>query len=402
MDLPDVSRRRLLGGVAALGGGVPMADRAGADPRPPPEAYQPAATKNWWYFNGHLFDPENPSEPRYDLMGAYVMEHGGDTAGHIQLFTFVENDDPEGLRVGESTNGVVQPSTDNYAAYFRSPDATGHVVRTDDGDPQRWLLYMDPEAPVSVELQYASTYEPKLHENYREGGGVGNVVFWNQATLEGRVRTPDGVQPVVGVGFLEHVWGAWSRVPQKGVDYLNVHLETESGPPKDRDENAEKGPAAGAPADDLPTWGSVYCRRTFYHGAPTDPDAESGRPVLEDVGPDLYLTVDGETWHEATDLSVYVTEPDGDRVEQSEHRRGRPVAVDLEAAFEDGGALSLSLDALPDATIPNPHELASVGNVHEGAATVEGTVRLPGEHSDRRVSGVAQTEHQRYGPQYPY
>jgi hypothetical protein len=223
------------------------------------------------------------------------------------------------------------------------------------------------------------------------------VIFWNQATLEGRVRTPGGVQPVVGVGFLEHVWGAWSRVPQKGVDYLNVHLDAETGAPADPPaDGRERGPGG------LPTWGSVYCRRTFYHGVPTDPGAEDGEPVLPDVGPDLYLTVDGETWHEAADLSVVVTEPDGDRVPISEHRRGRPVAVDVEAGFEDDGALSLSLDALPDATIPNPHESLSVGDVNEGAATVEGTVRLPGEPTGRRVAGIAQTEHQRYGPQYPY
>jgi hypothetical protein len=324
------------------------------------------------------------------------MEHGGDTAGHIQLFTLVENDDESDLRVAESTHGVVRPSTVNYEAHFRSADARGHVVRIDDGDPQRWHVYMDPEPPVSLALRYASRYEPKLHENHREGGVVANVVFWNQATLEGRLPTPDGDRPVVGVGFLEHVWGAWSRVPQKGVDYFNVHLADETGSPVDPGRSPAAGPPDGS-AGSLPTWGSVYCRRTFYHGVPED--AESGRTVLEDVSPDLYLTVDGETWYEATDLEVTVTEPDGDRVDLSEHRRGRPVAVDIEAGFEEGG--SLSLDALPDATIPNPHEGFSVGNVHEGAA-VQGTVRLPGARTDRRVSGVAQTEHQRYGPQHPY
>jgi len=97
-----------------------------------------------------------------------------------------------------------------------------------------------------------------------------------------------------------------------------------------------------------------------------------------------------------------VTEPDGDRVDIADHRRGRPVAVDIEAELECDGGLTLHLEALPDATIPNPSEAVSVGDVNEGAATVEGEVRLPNGGGRRQVSGIAQTEHQRYGSQYPY
>jgi hypothetical protein len=380
----SLSRRRVLRGAAALGGlgTAPVASGAGT---PPPEAYQPAATKNWWYFNGHLYDPDDLRTPIFDFSGAYVMEHGGDTAGHIGLFTFVENDDPRGLRVGESTHGLIEPGTDDYRVRYESADAHGFVTRYDDGDPNRWALFMDPAAPVDLQLKYTSGYEPQIKRNYREGGGVGNVIFWNQATLEGTVETPDGSRPVVGVGFLEHVWGAWSRVPQKGVDYLNVHLD-----------------AAGSSNEGLPTWGSVYCRRTFYHGAPTGTDPEDSARPLSDVGPDLTFTTDGETWYDATDLEVVVTEPDGDRVDIADHRRGRPVAVDIEAELECDGGLTLHLEALPDATIPNPSEAVSVGDVNEGAATVEGEVRLPNGGGRRQVSGIAQTEHQRYGPQYPY
>ena len=97
-----------------------------------------------------------------------------------------------------------------------------------------------------------------------------------------------------------------------------------------------------------------------------------------------------------------MTEPDGDRVDIGDHRRGWQVAVDIEAELECDGALTLHLEALPDATIPNPSEGASVGDVNEGAAAVEGEVRLPNGGRRRQVSGIAQTEHQRYGPQYPY
>ena len=380
----SLSRRRLLRGAAALGG-LGTASTASGAGTPPPEAYQPAATKNWWYFNGHLYDPADTRDPLYDFSGAYVMEHGGDTAGHIGLFTFVENRRAEGLRIGESTNGRIVPATDNYAAEYESTAASGRVVRTDDGNPQRWDLTMDPEAPVRLDLSYESGDDPVVKRNYQEGGGLGNVIFWNQATLEGTVETLDGSRPVVGVGFLEHVWGAWSRVPQKGVDYLNVHLD-----------------AAGSSNEGLPTWGSVYCRRTFYHGAPTGTDPEDSARPLSDVGPDLTFTTDGETWYDATDLEVVVTEPDGDRVDIADHRRGRPVAVDIEAELECDGGLTLHLEALPDATIPNPSEAVSVGDVNEGAATVEGEVRLPNGGGRRQVSGIAQTEHQRYGSQYPY
>lgn len=396
-----ISRRRLLGGVGAIAGGLGTQGRVAATPTPPPEAYQPTASKNWWYFNSHLYDPadldasETPTEPLYNQMGTYDMEHGGDTAGHIQLFTFVENQRDEGRRIGETTHGAIVPSTENYAAHYRSADATGHVVQTADEAPARWQVYMDPEAPVTVDLEYTSHYTPRLHRMYQEGGGFGNVVFWNQATVEGHVRTSEGEQPVVGVGFLEHVWGTWSRVPQRGVDYFNVHLDSPSAP----DETSHGS---------LPTWASVYCRRTFYHGTPSDPGSGDGDPILEDVGPDLEFTVDGETWYVATDLSVTVTEGDGETKPIAEHRDGRPVAVDIDATIArsessvETGSLSLHLDAYPDAKIYNPHRGESLGTVHEGAATVDGTVTLPGEQEPRTVSGVAQTEHQRYGPQYPY
>lgn len=380
----QLSRRRFIQGTAALGV-LGAAGPVGAQEATPPEAYQPAATKNWWYFNGHLYDPDDLRAPVYDFSGAYVMEHGGDTAGHIGLFTFVENHAEDGLRIAESTNGLITPSTDNYEARYESTDASGHIVRTDDGDPQRWTLTMRPEAPVDLDLEYTSTYAPRIKRNYQEGGGVGNVIFWNQAELEGTVQTPAGPQEVVGVGFLEHVWGAWSRVPLKGVDYFNIHLDSN----------------AGFSRDGLPTWGSVYCRRTFYHGVPTDTDPENSARPLEDVGPDLVFTTDGETWYEATDLDIVVTEPDGDRVPISEHRRGRPVAAEFRAELEGGGALTLDLDTFPNATIPNPSERLSVGDVNEGAATVAGEVDLP-DGGRRQVSGIAQTEHQRYGPQYPY
>jgi hypothetical protein len=383
----SLSRRRLLRGAAALGG-LGTASTASGAGTPPPEAYQPAATKNWWYFNGHLYDPADTRDPLYDFSGAYVMEHGGDTAGHIGLFTFVENEPPDGFRIGESTHGLISPSTGDFRARYESANAHGLVTRYDDGDPNRWALFMEPEAPVDLRVGYTSGYEPRIKRNYQEGGGVGNVIFWNQATLEGTVTTPDGAHEVVGVGFLEHVWGAWSRVPQKGVDYFNIHLND----------------TRGRSADSLPTWGSVYCRRTFYHGVPAGQDPEDSARPLDDVGPDLVFSPDGQSWYEATDLDVVVTEPDGDRVPIADHRRGRPVAAEFRAELEGDGALELRLDSFPDATIPNPSEGASVGDVNEGAATVEGTVELPDTRSERRipVSGIAQTEHQRYGPQYPY
>jgi len=397
MDSFDrLTRRRFLRATAALGGagatvsggpGAATAQAAG----PPPEAYQPAATKNWWYFNGHLYDPDDLRLPLYDFSGAYVMEHGGDTAGHKGLFTFVENQqsaDDGGLRVAEGTNGLIRPSTDNYRARYDASEAHGLVVRYDDGDPQKWALFMDPAAPVDLQLGYTSTYDARIKRTYQEGGGVGNVIFWNQADLEGTVTTPAGTRSVVGVGFLEHVWGAWSRVPQKGVDYFNVHLNDD---PR-------------GSADGLPTWGSVYCRRTFYHGVPTGQDPDDSARPLADVGPDLVFTPDGESWYAATDLAITVTEPDGDRVPIAEHRQGRPVAATFDADLEGDGALHLELDAFPDATILNPSSAASVGDVNEGAATVRGHVRLPDTRSERRVpvSGIAHTEHQRYGPQYPY
>lgn len=436
-----VSRRRLLAGAAALGGALVVPGRAAAlvrdglpgsagagspsplaDPAPPPEAYQPAYTKNWWYWNFHLYDPADPRRPTYNGMGAHVMEHGGDTKGHYQLVTLVTNDpqtgEPDeagrGWRVAESVPGLVTPSTRTYATSYTSPQgATGEIRRTADESPQRWELTLKPTAPVTLKLTFTSAYAPRIHRLTQEGGGVANAIFWNQATLEGWLR-PDGAEPepVVGVGFLEHVWGSWSRAPQRGVDYLNIHLQDDgrahgrATAPAGR-RSPRRGEGAGAAA--VPTWASVYARRTFYQGLPGeapndpgDPGSADGEPVLADVGPDLYLTVDGERWHEATDLAVWVIEESGARVPLTEHRRGQPVAVEIEAAFAGGGRLTLELDALPDVTIANPHEAASLGDVHEGAALAAGEVRLPGERGRRRVSGVAQTEHQRYGPQWPY
>jgi hypothetical protein len=55
------------------------------------------------------------------------------------------------------------------------------------------------------------------------------------------------------------------------------------------------------------------------------------------------------------------------------------------------------VDAFPDATIPDPSEAASVGDLNEGAAVVEGTVEFPDTPDSRRVPffWIGQTEHQR-------
>lgn len=364
----STTRRSLLRSAGVLAGVATVPGRATATRAPPKEAYQPQASKNWWYANAHLFSPDG--EPLYDVSAAFIADHGGDAAGHLMLFTLVDYE--TGDTVATAVEGLVEPSTERYAATFTSPEATGRVRRTG-ADPFTFDLEVSVDG-VDLSLTYGTDYARKTRENYREGGGTANVLLWNQAGCSGTVSTPraDGDRRVGGVGFLEHVWGTWSRVPQKGIDFANAHLGR---------------PGRG---DGLPTDASLYFRRTFYHGAP------GAGTVLEDVGPVLYLTRDGRTWHAAESVTCTF---DGAPCE--DHRTGTPDRGRIRGAFPGGGLVDVAFDQRPHATVRIPGD-ESLGNVHEGAADLRGHVVFPGERRRRPVDGFAQTEHQRFGPQYPY
>lgn len=375
-----LSRRGLLRGAGALAGARLAGTAAGSNPRssrkeasrarestasrPPEEAYQPQASKNWWYVNGHLFAE---GDLAYDFSTALVADHGGDAAGHLLLFTLVGYED--GRRVGTSVEGRVVPSTERYAARFEAAhgSASAEVVRYD-ADPFRFLLRVS-VGSVELDLLYRTRYDRKVREDYLEGGGTANVLFWNQAACEGTLSTPAGDRGVDGVGFLEHVWGTWSRAPQKGIDFVNAHLGRDGKVPR------------GA---------SAYFRRTFYHGTPAT------GPVHDDVGPVLYLTPDGERWYAAREVECIF-----DGRPCSEHRTGTPDRGRVRGTFADGGELDVRFDQRPHATISIPGH-RPLGNVHEGAADLRGHVRFPGEARRRPVAGLAQTEHQRFAPFYPY
>lgn len=349
-------------GFAGVGTAADVGDRTDG-PTPPTEAYQPTASKNWWYVNAHLYDGRTP---RYNLSSALVMDHGGDAAGHLLLFTLV--DDETGETLGVNHEGAITPNGDRYGARFRGGSNEVRLERVD-GDPDApGEFVLSVSGKHDVALRFSADDGPRTREGYREGGGVANVLFWNQAGCEGRVEG----DAVTGVGFVEHVWGTWSRVPQKGIDFVNAHLGR---------------PGRG---NDPPTDASVYFRRTFYHGTPA-----SG-PVLSDVGPVLYLTPDGETWYEAETVECSA---DGDPCEA--HRTGTPDSMRIVGTFAADGRVDLRLDQRPHATISIPDE-EPLGTVHEGAADVTGSVRLPDRHGRRPVEGIAQTEHQRFAPFYEF
>lgn len=358
-------RRSVLRTAGALGGLALVPGVSVGETRPPKEAYQPDASKNWWYCNGHLYED---GTLRYDFSVAFIADHGGDAAGHLLLFTLV--DYGAGGTVARNVEGVLEPSIERYAASFAGADASGWVERTG-AAPFAFDLSVS-VGEVDLTLAYETAYDRKTREGYPEGGGRGNVLFWNQARCSGTVSTAEGETTVRGVGFLEHVWGTWSRAPQKGIDFLNGHL-------------GRPGEGAGPP-----TSASVYFRRTFYHGTPA-----SG-PIREDVGPVLYLTRDGRLWYAAADLTCTF---DGEPC--SRHRTGTPDYGRLRGTFADGGRLDLSFDQRRHATVSIPDD-EPLGNVHEGAAELSGSVRFPGEKRRRPVGGIAQTEHQRFGPRYDY
>lgn len=360
-----LSRRRLLHVAGGLASTRLVGTAAGASPTPPREAYQPQASKNWWYLNGHLFED---GDLAYDFSTAFVADHGGDVAGHLLLFTLVGYED--GRRVAQAVEGRIVPSTERYAARFEAAhgSASAEVIRYD-ADPFRFRLHVS-VGSVDLHLGYETEYDRKVRTDYIEGGGTANVLFWNQAGCKGTLSTPDGDRGMHGVGFLEHVWGTWSRAPQKGIDFVNAHL--------------------GHPSEAVHCGASAYFRRTFYQGAP------AGGAVHGDVGPVLYLTPDGETWHAARDVMCTF-----DGRPCSEHRTGTPDRGRIRGTFDDGGNLDVRFDQRPHATISIP-EHRPLGNIHEGAADLRGHVRFPGERRRRPVAGLAQTEHQRFAPFYPY
>lgn len=352
----------LLPGPAPASGGGSW---AAADLLPPDEAYQPTATKNWWYVNAHLYD--EAGDLRFDLSAAIVLDHGGDVPGHLLLFTLVDYE--TGEQVAGNAEGIVRPDLDAYGATFTGPSASARLERVG-SSPDAFELALS--GPYEADLRFETDYAAETRKGYREGAGLANVLFWNQAQVAGNVTTDAGTHNVTGVGFAEHVWGTWSRIPQKGIDFVNVHLAT-----------ADAG-------DGPPTDASVYLRRTFYHGSP------GPREPPDDVGPVLFLTADGQTWHEASTIDCTF-----DGAPCRDHRTGTPGTGQVQAWFPGGGHLNITLDPRPHATIAIPSE-DPAARIHEGAADVDGTLRLPGEEAGQNVTGIAQTEHQRFAPFYEH
>lgn len=189
-----------------------------------------------------------------------------------------------------------------------------------------------------------------------EGWGAIEVIMAPRATVTGSLTVAGKVCPVNGLGYFEHVWGSWSRVPMWGVDFLSAH--------------------AGE-------W-SVVARRTPMRGEtrgfPTNALAE---PVM--------IVTDGTHIYEAATTSFAMTEG-------GEHP---DLLVPLPESYTVIGTGFEADFSVVTLTVGEP-TLASVILPLTSSGILEGWAAASITIDAVTHAGTAEVEMQRYGTRYPH
>jgi hypothetical protein len=319
------------------------------------EPPHPEALHEWWFVTVQNAAGETGCGPWQAMVSAVADRE----AIHDQLlFTTVV----EGVASNHSQEFLL-------GAMRRSRDAVGRTVVTIGrsrivGTHPRWRVRASARG-ATLDLHLDASGVTLWHRRAPEGWGVLEITYAIRAAASGTLRVGGRTCEVTGTGYVEHVWGTWSRIPMWGVDYLNAHLEG--------------------------GW-SAYARRTPMRGE------SSLYPRLgldpEDLYPPVLVLRDpGGRMHEASGVAFTLTEsteihPD--------------LGVPLPASYAvtgtiaaPGGPRRVTL-AVADPVLATIFFETTSSGVLEGWApatlTLEGAAPL---------AGTAEVEFQRFGTTFP-
>ena len=184
-----------------------------ADGEEPPH---PEALHEWWFFTVQSSAGETGCGP-WQAMVSPVADREAVT--ERLLFTAViggiahdfTEEFPPGSIQRRATDGTTEVSVG--ASRFR-------------GAHPSWAVHAQTSG-ATLDLVLDATGETLWRRRAPEGWGVLEITFAIRAAATGTLRVAATGQTcaVTGTGYVEHVWGSWSRVPMWGVDYLDAHLD---------------------------------------------------------------------------------------------------------------------------------------------------------------------------------
>lgn len=305
------------------------------------------AAHEWWYV-AIQSTGSGPCGP-WQAMASLVRD--AEAVGDHLLFTTIIG----GAAVDRSVE--FHPGSMSYVATADVPTSRYRATLGDSfADVERFtgvrrFVAVSGSATLDVTLTSAALWRRRVPE----GAGMLEIVLAPRATVTGTLTLGSTVCEVNGLGYFEHVWGTWSRVPMWGVDFLSAH----AGP-----------------------W-SVVARRTPMRGEtrgfPTNALAE---PVL--------IVSDGTRIFETTATTFEVSE---DGPEHPDLGIPLPTGYEVTGTAPDSSTVSLAVGAPALASILL--ELTSSG-ILEGWAPATITI------GDVSHLGTAEVELQRFGTRYPH
>jgi hypothetical protein len=176
------------------------------------------APHEWWYVA--VQSPEEGPCGPWQAMVSFVRD--AEAGNDALLVTTVVDGVPANHTIEFPRRSM------GYGFFGPVPEMPSYVVFLGDNyfsvDRFTGERYVEASSGNTRLVLFLDAATPSLwHRRTIEGAGLLDVTMAPRANVSGRLEV-NGVQcPASGLGFYEHVWGTWSRVPMWGVDFLSAH-----------------------------------------------------------------------------------------------------------------------------------------------------------------------------------
>lgn len=180
------------------------------------EPPHPEALHEWWFFTVQNPTGDTLCGP-WQAMVSPVADR--ESVNDRLLFTAVI----DGVPLNFSQEFL--PGSMERGATKGATEVTLGASRFSGAHPS-WTVHAE-TAEATLDLTLDATHESLWRRRAPEGWGLLEITFAVRAAATGSLHmaATGRTCAVTGTGYVEHVWGTWSRIPMWGVDYLNAHLD---------------------------------------------------------------------------------------------------------------------------------------------------------------------------------
>lgn len=177
------------------------------------EPPHPEAAHEWWFFT--VQNPGGACGP-WQAMASFVADREA-VQDQLLLTTVVD---------GVSHNFSQEFSPGSLSRTSSEGTTTLSLGSSNaNGAHSTWTVHAQ-TGGATLDLNLTPSDSTLWHRRAPEGGGALEITFEVKTAATGSLTIPgDKTCQVTGTGYVEHVWGNWSRVPAWGVDFLNAHLD---------------------------------------------------------------------------------------------------------------------------------------------------------------------------------